>query len=104
MARESVATLPPAVYGAGELRMKLHAPVDVTPRLPVVTITFNDKVIDRFQVPPSGDIDRRYVLLSRINWPNDLRITTDQWIHPKDDDRELGLSLKSMTWSEPSSR
>ncbi len=104
MARESVTTLPPAVYGAGELRMKLHAPVDVTPKLPTVTIVFNDKVIERFQVPPSGDIDRRYVLLSRINWPNDLRITTDQWIHPKDDDRELGLSLKSMTWSEPSSR
>lgn len=104
MARESVTTLPPAVYGAGELRIRMHAPVDVTPKLPVVTVTFNDKVIDRIQVLPSGDIDRRYVLLSRMNWPNDLRITTDQWIHPKDDDRELGLSLKSMTWSEPSSR
>ncbi|HUR79638.1 MAG TPA: hypothetical protein VM733_02665 [Thermoanaerobaculia bacterium] len=104
MARESRTTLPPAVYGAGELRMKLHAPVDVLPRAPIVTITFNDKVIDRKQVPPSGDLDLRYVLLSRINWPNDLRITTDEWIRPKDDGRELGLSLKSMTWSEPSSR
>ena len=104
MARESVTTLSPAVYGAGELRMRLHAPVDVTPRLPLVTVLWNGKVIDRVQTPPSGDLDLRYTLLSRHEWPNELRIVTDQYIHPKDDPRELGLSLKSMTWTEPSSR
>ena len=104
MARESVTTLSPAVYGAGELRMRLHAPVDVTKKLPLVTILWNGKVIDRVQTPPSGDLDLRYTLLSRHEWPNELRIVTDQWIVPKDDRRELGLSLKTMTWTEPSSR
>ena len=104
MGRESLARLSPAPYGAGELRMKLHAPVDVTPRLPVVTVIWNDKVIDRINVPPSGDLDLRYVLLSRHEWPNELRLITDQPIRPKDDARELGLSLKSMTWTDPSSR
>lgn len=104
MKRESVATLSPAVYGAGELRMSLHAPVDVTPRLPVVTVMWNGQVIDRIHTPPSGDLNLRYLLMSRHEWPNELRLTTDQFIVPKDDNRELGLSLKSMTWTEPSSR
>ena len=104
MARESVTTLSPAVYGAGELRLSLHAPVDVTPKLPVVTIIWNDRVVDRIRTPPSGDLDLKYILMSRHEWPNELRIVTDQWIVPKDDQRELGLSLKSMTWTEPSSR
>jgi hypothetical protein len=104
MGRESLARLSPAPYGAGELRMKLHAPVDATERLPIVTVNWNGEVIDRINVPPSGDLDLRYVLLSRMEWPNELRLTTDQTIHPKDDGRELGLSLKSMTWAEPSSR
>jgi hypothetical protein len=104
MKRESLTKLSPAVYGAGELHLRLHAPVDVLPRLPTVTVIWNDKVIDRLQTPPSGDLDLRYILLSRQNWPNDLRLMTDQAIHPKDDPRELGLSLKTMTWTEPSSR
>ncbi|HYC92157.1 MAG TPA: hypothetical protein VEO54_23310 [Thermoanaerobaculia bacterium] len=104
MQRESLTRLSPAVYGAGVLHMRLHAPVDVTRKLPVVTVFWNGEVIDRVQTPPSGDLDLRYTLLSRHEWPNDLRIVTDQWIVPKDDGRELGLSLKSMTWTEPSSR
>ncbi|HEX6086258.1 MAG TPA: hypothetical protein VF266_17135 [Thermoanaerobaculia bacterium] len=104
MARESVTILSPAVYGAGELRMRLHAPVDVTKELPLVTVIWNGEVIDRVRTPPSGDLDLKYLLMSRHEWPNELRITTDQWIRPKDDGRELGLSLKTMTWTEPSSR
>ena len=104
MARESVTTLSPAVYGAGELHLKLHAPVDVTPKLPVVTIFWNGTLLERIGVPASGDIERRWVLLSRHDWPNELRIVTDQTIVPKDDGRELGLSLQAMTWSEPKKR
>ena len=104
MRRESLTKLSPAAYGAGELRISLHAPVDVTPRLPVVTVIWNGQVIDRVQTPPSGDLELRYVLLSRHGWANELRLITDQYIVPKDDQRELGLSLKSMTWTEPSSR
>jgi hypothetical protein len=104
MRRESLTRLSPAVYGAGVLHMRLHAPVDVTRKLPLVTVSWNGQVIDRVQTPPSGDLDLRYTLLSRQEWPNELRIVTDQWIVPKDDGRELGLSLKSMTWTEPSSR
>jgi hypothetical protein len=104
MARESLTKLSPAPYGAGELRLSFRAPVDATPRLPVVTVVWNDQVIDRIDVPRSGEVDRRYVLLSRHGWPNELRLRTDQYVVPKDDPRELGLSLKSMTWTEPSSR
>lgn len=104
MGRESLTRLSPAVYGAGELRLSLHAPVDATAKLPVVTILWNDQVVERIDVPAHGDIDRRYVLLSRMNWPNDLRIVTDQTVVPREDKRELGLNLKSMTWTEPSSR
>lgn len=104
MARQSETILSPAVYGAGELRMRLHAPVDVTKNLPTVTVIWNGEVIDRIQTPPSGDLDLKYLLMSRHEWPNELRLVTDQWIRPKDDPRELGLSLKSMTWTEPSSR
>ncbi|HVG22592.1 MAG TPA: hypothetical protein VND45_00425 [Thermoanaerobaculia bacterium] len=104
MARTSLTKLSPAVYGAGVLHIRLHAPVDATRQLPIVTVNWNGKDIDRVQTPPSGDLDLRYTLLSRQNWPNELRLSTDRWIVPKDDARELGLSLKSMTWTEPSSR
>lgn len=104
MARESLTKLPPALYGRGELRLKLHAPVDVTPRRPVVTVTWNDAVLDRVEVPAGGDLDLRYVLASRAAGANELRLRTDQFIQPRGDGRELGLSLQSISWSEPAAR
>lgn len=105
MARQSTMKLAPALYGAGELRLKLHAPVDVTPRLPTITVTWNGKVIDRVQPSPKdGKVELRYLLPSYHDWPNELGLSTDQWIRPKDDGRELGLSLLSISWSEPPPR
>jgi hypothetical protein len=101
MGRESQTLLSPTLYGRGELRLKLHAPVDVAPRPPVVTVIWNDAVIDRLPAPPNGDFDLRYTLPSRGDRPNELRLMTDQVIRPKDDGRELGLSLHAISWTEP---
>ena len=103
MARQSTMRLGPAIYGTGELKLKLHAPVDVTPRPPVVTVMWNGAVVERVTAPPDGDLHLRYLLPTRRD-SNELRLVTDQWIRPKDDARELGLSLLSISWSEPSAR
>ena len=102
MGRESRTLFAPALYGEGELRLKLHAPVDVTPRPSVITIVWNGAVIDRRTAPANGDFDLKYKLPNRRDGPNELRIATDQTIQPKDDGRELGLSLHSISWGEPS--
>ena len=104
MARASLTKLAPALYGHGELRLKLHAPVDVTPRRPVVTVTWNGAVVDRVEAPPNGDLALRYVLPSRAAGANELRLETDQFIQPRGDGRELGLSLQAISWSEPAAR
>jgi hypothetical protein len=101
MGRESLTLFAPALYGRGELHLKLHAPVDVTPRPSVVTVTWNGAVIDRRTAPPDGDLDLTYTLPSRNSGRNELRIATDQTIHPKDDARELGVSLHGISWTEP---
>lgn len=104
MRGESQIFLSPALYGRGELRLTLHAPVDVTPHPPVLTVRWNGDVIDRAEAPANGDFHLRYTLPSRGDRPNELRLATDQVIRPKDDGRELGLSLQSISWTEPSSR
>jgi 4-amino-4-deoxy-L-arabinose transferase-like glycosyltransferase len=101
MRRESQTFFSPALYGRGELHLKLHAPVDVTPRPPVITVMWNGAVIDRRTAPPDGDFDLRYTLPSRNEGRNELRLATDETIQPKDDGRELGLSLHGISWGEP---
>lgn len=101
MKRESDVFLTPAIYGRGVLRLRLHVPVDATPRPPVVTITWNGAVIDRRASPPDGNLELRYELPSRSDSANVLHLATDQAIHPEGDGRELGLSLESISWSEP---
>ena len=101
MGRESVTTLAPALYGHGELRLKLHAPVDVTPRPSVLTVIWNGSVIDRRTAPKDGDYHLRYTLPSHHDRPNELRLLTDQVISPPGDGRQLGLSLHELAWSEP---
>jgi hypothetical protein len=101
MRGQSTTWLSPALYGRGELQLKLHAPVDVTAKMPVLTVMWNGEVIDRQTAPASGDFDLRYTLASRLDRPNELRLTTDQTIRPRDDARELGLSLQAISWREP---
>jgi hypothetical protein len=101
MQREAEITLSPAIYGHGELRLKLHAPVDATPRPPVITVTWNGQVVDTRTAPPDGNLQLRYVLPSRSGGANVLRLSTDQTITPKGDGRELGLSLEEISWTEP---
>ncbi|HET8774438.1 MAG TPA: hypothetical protein VFP80_11620 [Thermoanaerobaculia bacterium] len=101
MQREGEILLTPALYGRGELRLRLHAPVDATPRPPVITVTWNGTVIDRRTAPPEGDLELRYVLPSRREDANQLLLATDQSIRPEGDGRELGLSVEAISWSEP---
>lgn len=101
MGKASETKLAPAVYGTGELRLRLHAPVDVTPRPSVITIVWNGRVIDRLTAPADGDFDLNYTLPSRTDRPNELRLSTDQVITPPGDGRTLGLSLQELTWKEP---
>ena len=75
--------------------------MDVTPRASVVTVTWNGAVIDRRTVTATGDLDLTYTLPSRNSGHNELLVATDQTIHPKDDARELGLSLHGISWTEP---
>ncbi len=103
MAGESRTYFAPALYGRGELHLKLLARVDVTPRPPVITVTWNGAVIDRRTAPSNGDFDLTYVLPSRNEGANELRIATDVTIRPKDDARVLGLSLHAISWTEPRS-
>ncbi|HEX8408332.1 MAG TPA: hypothetical protein VF883_05675 [Thermoanaerobaculia bacterium] len=104
MRRQSLTKLPPALYGRGDLHLKLHAPVDVTQKMPVITVTWNGAVVDRVTAPQSGDLDLRYTLPSHTGRPNELRLATDQYIVPKGDGRELGLSLHAIEWTEPAAR
>jgi hypothetical protein len=102
MQREGEILLAPAVYGQGELRLKLHAPVDAMPKPPVVTLTWNGTVIDRRTAPaPDGRLELRYLLPSRRDRSNVLGLATDRVIRPPGDGRELGLSLEAISWSEP---
>jgi hypothetical protein len=101
MQREGEILLAPAIYGRGELRLRLHVPIDATPKPPVVTLTWNGTAIDRRTAPPDGKLELRYLLPSHRDRANVLVLTTDQIILPPGDGRELGLSLEAISWSEP---
>lgn len=102
MQRTGEVFLGPMLNGQGELRLKLHAPVDATPKPPVITLTWNGTVLDRRTAPaPDGRLELRYVLPGLRDHSNVLGLATDQIIRPPGDGRELGLSLEAVSWSEP---
>ena len=86
----------PALPGMGIVTMRFHIADDL-PQPPRIDITFNGQLVETI-VDTRGDVERSWVLLSRRWTPNDLHIVTSATAKPKDDDRELGLMMKSITW------
>jgi hypothetical protein len=76
-------------------------PLDSEPA-PMVTITFDGSVIDRF-VPKKRDVQRSYIVMSGSGRPDELVISVDQAINPArmhvgNDARDLALQLRLVTW------
>ena len=87
--------------GAALLGFGATFPLDAEPA-PVVTVTFDGSVIDRF-VPKKRDVERFYIVQSRNGVPDELMLSVDQAInqarmHPGGDPRDLGLQLHRLTW------
>jgi len=96
MGRRSVTRLAP-LAGRGTLRTKFYVPLDGLTKPPVVTVSFNGEVIERFTAT-TADIDKRWTVNSRQGQPNELVIETDGVVKPGGDPRELGLQLQALTW------
>lgn len=102
MQRESLTVLP-VIRGSGKVAVRMYVPIDSLPTPPTIEVRFNDVVLDRF----SGNtafVDRSYVVQSRADAPNELRIATSAAVRPIDvgtaaDTRELGLRIDELTWS-----
>ena len=99
MKAESLAFLPPA---RGQLHMNFSVPLDLLPRAPLVTITWNGIVIER-SVWNTSEVTKTFTLGSRLTGQNELRIRADVSGNPKragknNDDRELALMLRGITW------
>jgi len=97
MGRSSITHLPP-LAGQGELTLRAGLPLEGR-RHPVITVTFNGRVIDRFT--GSARIERHYLLPSET--PNELRLDLDRIVNPArehlgDDARDLGLRLQALGW------
>lgn len=91
----------PQLPGMGTLSVRFHVPEDL-PRAPSIDVVFNGQTIETI-VGTRGTVERRWTLLSRRWQPNELRIVTSATANPRrmhggDDDRELGLLMKSVTW------
>lgn len=100
MAKEGRLLLPP-LPGMGTLSMRFHVPEDLV-EAPSIDVVFNGQTVETI-VGRKGAVERRWTLLSRRWQPNELRIVTSATANPKrmhgiDDDRELGLLMKGVTW------
>ena len=88
--------------GTGELRLRFRVPLDILPRPPVLTVTWNGAVVGRKTLTDSN-VEVRYVVASRTGEPNDLTIAVDVTANPKrlglsGDDRDFGLMLTGYSW------
>ena len=95
--QESSSTLFPPIGSDGILRLKFYLPLDALPRPTKVTVIWNGNVIEQSFCKDSNN-DRRYVLPSRAESPNECRILVDQVARLKEDPRLFGLELFSVSW------
>lgn len=91
----------PSMPGSGTLSLRFHIADDL-PQPPKIDIILNGQTIESI-VNTRGDVERSWTVVPRASGWNDLRIVTSATANPKkihgiDDDRELGLALKSVTW------
>jgi len=82
--------------------MRIRTPLDELAQRPDVSVFFNDRLVEHFDHLAS-EVQRSWVLESRIDAPNDLRIVTSQTVNfarrgLADDARDLGLRIENLSW------
>lgn len=102
MPAAATVTLPP-VAGAGLLHMRLYVPIDSLPAPPMIEVSVNGAVVERFE-GNQAVVEKRWTVPSRATEPNELRITTSAVANParlgnSDDTRDLGLRVDALSWT-----
>jgi len=102
MSREGRATLP-VLAGNGRLSLRMYAPLDAIQPPPAIDVYVNGSLLEHI-VPAVADIERSWVVPSRKDAPNEVRILTSATVNPSragnsTDTRELGLRIDALTWT-----
>jgi len=95
--RGSSVTFFPPIGSDGVLKLNFYVPLDALLHPPTLRMSWNGQLIDQLICSQSTN-ERRYVLPSRKDGPNECRIVVDEVAHGKGDPRELGLKLLDVTW------
>jgi hypothetical protein len=90
-------TLLPASSGPATLHIELRFTPALMAIHPVTVVALNGKVLDRF-TPSAEEEDREYHVTSAPRGPNTLDLSTSQTIRKPGDSRELGMSVKSLSF------
>lgn len=97
MSAHSVTRLPPSTAGT-TLRIEFRVPAALLATHSTITIALNGHVIDRF-TPPADEDDREYHITPAPNGAsNILDLSTDKTIRKPGDPREIGVSVKSLSF------
>jgi hypothetical protein len=97
MSGNSTTVLPPS-SGATTLHLELRFPAALLAMHPSVGIAFNGQLLDHF-IASAEDEDREYhVTPAPHAGPNRLDLSTNQTIRKPGDQRELGMSVKSLSF------
>jgi hypothetical protein len=100
MGRQASAVLP-AIPEGGRLSMKMYVPIDaIAP--PTIEVWVNGTLLERF-LGSQATIEKSWVVASRKDRPNELRIVTSDVAVPAKvgsgaDTRELGLRMDGLSW------
>jgi hypothetical protein len=92
----------PAFRGDGRLHLRTYVPINTLPAHPTIEVWLNGKLVDRF-AGDRDEVDRSWIVPSRADAPNELRITTSGTVNPKalgksEDSRDLGLRIDVLSW------
>lgn len=97
MGRESHADLP-ALPGRGRLSVEIFVPVDSIRPPPVFEVIVNGALIDRID-GRDFQVERTWIVPSRHDAPNELRIVTSRAARRPGDPRDLGLRFDRLEWT-----
>jgi hypothetical protein len=93
----------PSLQGRGRLALQLYVPLDALGAPPDIDVKLNGLTIDRIHAT-TADIERQYVVASRLDAANELVLETSRIVNPAargigGDARDLGLRLSAIEWS-----
>lgn len=102
MKKEGTVLLP-AMRGSGVLSLRLRLPLKMLTAPPAIDVMWNGRKIDRI-AGSAKDVERSWILPSRADAANELRIVTSETVVPAKrgnsiDTRELGLRLERLSWT-----